>query len=316
MPAPQAGLHHQVANPGIPVTQCTENNLNLASYYLKYREKTSRVLTLADITLSNIGELREHCDWESAHRDVELPELTSNWPRNMENMEEYFCSCLGVTGIPLAYVMRENPDVLPEADDPADNCTLMQDELIPSALILTVANPNAFMSMYLTDHQCIWDKIMVITCELDCWTYVSPTLHATDGYMAYQNLNGHYLGVNNVDNMSTLAEAKLLSMTYDGEKCHWNFEKYVKIHVDQHVILAGLIEHGYSGIDERSKVCHLMNGINVVQQYPVAPLQPHFPSLIHSLNPGAGNLEVYLSKQSVNGCDSSLLLMIDSHHQQ
>ena len=47
-----------------------------------------------------------------------------------------------------------------------------------------------------------------------------------------------------------------------------------------------------------------------------SPLQPHFPSLIHSLNLGAGNPEVYLSKQSVNECDLSLLLMIDSHHQQ
>ena len=54
----------------------------------------------------------------------------------------------------------------------------------------------------------------------------------------------------------------------------------------------------------------------VAWQYLMAPLQPHFPSLIHSLNPGAGNLEVYLSKQSVNECDSSLLLTIDSHHQQ
>ena len=48
----------------------------------------------------------------------------------------------------------------------------------------------------------------------------------------------------------------------------------------------------------------------------VAWQYPHFLSLICSLNPGAGNQEVYLSKQSVNKCDSSLLLMIDSHHQQ
>ena len=43
----------------------------------------------------------------------------------------------------------------------------------------------------------------MITCDLDCWTYVNPTQHARDGCKAYQNLNGHYLDVNNVDNMST-----------------------------------------------------------------------------------------------------------------
>ena len=69
--------------------------------------------------------------------------------------------------------------------------------------------------------------------------------------------------------MSTLAEAKLASTTYDGEKHHWNFEKYVKIHIDQHMILACMVGHGYSGIDERSKVCHLMNGIKTRELDPV-----------------------------------------------
>ena len=78
MPAPQPGLHLQAANPGIPVTQCAENNLKLASYDLKYREKTSRIATPVDITLSNVCELREHHNWELAHKNVELPELTSN----------------------------------------------------------------------------------------------------------------------------------------------------------------------------------------------------------------------------------------------
>ena len=69
--------------------------------------------------------------------------------------------------------------------------------------------------------------------------------------------------------MCTLTEAKLASMTYDREKCCWNFEKYVKIHIDQHMILTGLVEHGYSSIDKRSKVHHLMNGIKTRDLDPV-----------------------------------------------
>ena len=142
--APKAALHPQVANLGILVAQHAKTNLKLASYYLKYRKKTSRIVTPADITLSNACELREYHDWESAHKDVDLPDLTLNWPRNMKNSEEYFCGCLSMTGIPLVYVMRENPEVLPEADDPVDS---MQDEMIASALILTMANLNAFMAI-------------------------------------------------------------------------------------------------------------------------------------------------------------------------
>ena len=46
-------------------------------------------------------------------------------------------------------------------------------------------------------------------------------------------------------------------------------------------------------------------GMTAGWQYLVAPLQPHFPLIVHSLNLGAGNQEVYLSEQSVNKCDSS-----------
>ena len=41
----------------------------------------------------------------------------------------------------------------------------------------------------------------------------------------------------------------------------WNFEKYVWMHLDQHMILQSLVQHGYAGIDERSKVRDLLNGI-------------------------------------------------------
>ena len=82
-------------------------------------------------------------------------------------------------------------------------------------------------------------------------------------------LKDHYLGKNNVDNMSSRAEAKLKDRSYSGEKRRWNFEKYVKTHVDQHAILTGIVEHGYSGIDDRFKVQHLMSGIKTKVLDPV-----------------------------------------------
>jgi hypothetical protein len=76
--------------------------------------------------------------------------------------------------------------------------------------------------------------------------------------------------MNNVDNMSTMAEMKLTTTLYHGEKRHWNFECYAKVHTDQqHAILEGLVEHGYAGIDERSKVRHLVAGIKTNMMDPV-----------------------------------------------
>lgn len=103
----------------------------------------------------------------------------------------------------------------------------------------------------------------------ECWSYVRPAQRTRDGRVAFFGLKGHYLGINNVDNMSAEAEKKLSTTTYAGEQRRWNFEKYVKVHVDQHAILQGLVEHGYSGIDERSKVRHLLAGIKSAALDPV-----------------------------------------------
>ena len=69
--------------------------------------------------------------------------------------------------------------------------------------------------------------------------------------------------------MSSCVEAKLKDTSYSGEKRRWNFEKYVKTHVYQHVILTSLVENGYSSIDDRSNVQHLMYGIKTKVLDPV-----------------------------------------------
>jgi hypothetical protein len=71
----------------------------------------------------------------------------------------------------------------------------------------------------------------------------------------------HYLGASNVGNLATAAEGRLQSTRYSGDKRNIDFEKYVRIHTEQYSVLDGLMEHGYSGIDESSKVRLLLAGI-------------------------------------------------------
>ena len=115
----------------------------------------------------------------------------------------------------------------------------------------------------------VWELILDITRYQNCWLYVRPAQRTRDGRLAFLGLKNHYLGENNVDNMSSRAESKLKDTSYSGEKRRWTFEKYVKTHVDQHAILTGLVEHRYSGIDDRSKVRHLISGIKTKVLDPV-----------------------------------------------
>ena len=110
-----------------------------------------------------------------------------------------------------------------------------------------------------------WGLIYVITRDLDYWTYVKSSQRKRDGRKAYRDLWGHLLGPDNVDNMAREAERLLIATLYSGERKRFNFERYVKIQKDQHHILEGLKEHGHVGIDPRSQVRHLIEGIKITQ---------------------------------------------------
>jgi hypothetical protein len=256
-----AGQPPTIPNPGIAITLRAENNLKLACYFLRYKKRTSRAVAPADITLESVRAYREYKKWEEEHKDVDPPEINAkDWPRTMDAIDEWLRGCLGVTKIPLAYVVR--PTIAIPTNDLVAGYATKQDELIARAPIQGPTegtwNPD-----FLADSVRVWEKLSDLTREHECWSYVRPAQRTRDGRLAYQGLRGHYLGVNNVDNMSAKAEHILQTTSYTGEKRRWNFEKYVRTHIDQHSILEGLKEHGYAGIDERSKVRHLIAGIKV-----------------------------------------------------
>lgn len=250
-----------IPHAGFNVSWKAEANLKLACYFLRYKANTSTNVVCADITLNNVRALREHKAWEEQHKDVDPPTiLNKNWPRNIEALEEYLRGCLGVTGIPLAYVVRSSIDPV---EVPADGWSSRQDELINRAPILAPnTDPVAYNQNFVTDRTKVWELLSAITRELDyCWSYVKPAQRTRDGRKAFTGLKDHYLGQNHVDTMASKAEIKLQTTFYHGEKRNFTFEKYVRTHVDQHAILETLMEHGYTGIDARSKVRYLNTGI-------------------------------------------------------
>ena len=246
-------------NPGSHVSAKAEMNLKLMCYYIRHRRNVSRTLAWPDIDIDAIHSLREFRDSEEKHSDPDAPTITGNdWPKNIDMIEAYLRGCRGSTGLPLAYVVRDNEDI-PDGDDPADNYSSIIDELIARAPILD-GNGN-YTTVFKNDRALVWDLLSAIGHDKDWWTYLRVAQRTRDGRLGFQKVKGHYLGVNNVDNMAAAAESKLTSLTYKGEGRRFNFEKYVRLHVEQHTILQGLTVHGYAGIDPRSKVRYLLSGI-------------------------------------------------------
>jgi hypothetical protein len=154
--------------------------------------------------------------------------------------------------VPLANIIRENVEIPPETD-PSEGYITVADEMIARA-------PHGNQA-YANDSMEVWRYMANITRAHDCWTYVKPAQCTKDGRHSFLLLWDHFFGPNNVDNMDSEAEAKLGSVSYTGERKKWTWEKYLQIHAEQHAVLNGLTDYGYSSIDNGTKVRKLMAGI-------------------------------------------------------
>jgi hypothetical protein len=107
---------------------------------LRHQVRVSRTVAVGDITLVDIRAVRNLREEEDKHKDLTAPTLSkSDWPKNMETIQEYLRGCLGMTGIPLAYVIRGYEVVKPSADNPATGYSTVQEEMIAQA---PIKDPN------------------------------------------------------------------------------------------------------------------------------------------------------------------------------
>jgi hypothetical protein len=110
--------------------------------------------------------------------------------------------------------------------------------------------------------------------------------------------------------MASEAEAKLGSVSYTGKRKKWTWEKYAQIHAKQHAVLNGLIDYGYSGIDNGTKVRMLMAGIKTDTLDTVKAAVLAIPSL-HTNYPDAVTLYGDFIKQQK--IESASMNVSDAH---
>jgi hypothetical protein len=254
-----AGAAATRSNPGTQVSVVAQNNLKLLCYFLKHHVRVSRDLVPGDITPIGIRGLEDLRLSEEKHKNpTSKPTIDDkDWAKTFESIEEDLKSYLGTTGIPLAYVIR-NDEAVPD-EDPDGGYSTLQEEMIARA---PHRDPEGeFLNTFLTDRTKVWKLLAELFESHLAWTYIKPSQKTLDGRKAFWDAFDHYLGPNNVDSQATKAENVLKNTIYQGEKKRHNFEQYVITHVTQHAILESLEEHGYKGLDDRSKVRHLIDGI-------------------------------------------------------
>jgi hypothetical protein len=187
-----------VANPGHSVSIRAGTNLKLAVFYLRHQAWISRIVLPASIVLTVVRRLCSTKEYEENFKvTVEQPIINEkDWPRTMEVVREFFGSFLVESGVPLAYVVRENVEI-PPGTDPSEGCITVAEEMISHA-------PHGNQA-YENDSMEVWSYMANITRAHDCWTYVKPAQRTKDGRCAFLLLWNHFLGPTNVDNMASEA---------------------------------------------------------------------------------------------------------------
>jgi hypothetical protein len=129
----------------------------------------------------------------------------------------------------------------------------------------------------------------------DCWTFIRQHQKAKNGRLAFWSLYDHYLGAHNVDTLCAHAENKLTTTVYHGETKRFNWERYTCVHVVQHAVLQGMMEYGYAGIDERTKVRYLLAGIKTSALTPCTANLMATPDIRNSFDRTAGAIKDFIN---------------------
>jgi hypothetical protein len=176
----------------------------------------------AEATVGRLGQL---WDWRKSEKDQEKMEVKEPDPlvkledsRNtLEELDHYLLTKRGISGAPLAYLVRDN--IVP---DPATD----QGYGLPSHTDELVTRARHDGPSYAGDNIFLWGVIYNMTKGGFAYAWVSSQRGAKDGRQAYFQLKEHYLGDSFKGKVKSDADKVLESTFYDGKSRNFTFEAY------------------------------------------------------------------------------------------
>ena len=97
------------------------------------------------------------------------------------------------------------------------------------------------------------------------YVYVKQKKSTQDSQAVFFNVHMHFLDTGHVARQATNAENMLQTSHYDGERKGCDWDKYVALHKEQHVIMESLTNDGYIGMDNGTKVWHFFQSIKSIE---------------------------------------------------
>ena len=127
-----------------------------------------------------------------------------------------------------------------------------------------------FDPTFLTDTVKFNELLAVMIRPTPGWDYIKPKRGgAPNGGRNYRIISEHYVILWNIDPLVGNASRGLQHLKWSRDGRTWNWDDCVSAHVTEQNIIEGLIVNGYAGIDNRTKVSYLCNGMKSSALSPV-----------------------------------------------
>jgi hypothetical protein len=219
---PIPGVPQVLSNPGIQFGHIYEKRLKMLRYYCHHMQRIQRAFTANHATIARITNCYRMKDAEDDAEDIDFPQKLTKIEQVrdvLEDMDNYLVRKLGSSGVPLAYVTRE--DVAVPLVDPGYGLPTPNEEMISRA-------PHVGI-YYQQDNKDIWQMIRHVTHGGPGWSWVQAHQRACDGRQAYLAIKAHYLGESYSARIRAQADNIIETSYYDGKSRSFTFERYCEV---------------------------------------------------------------------------------------
>lgn len=255
----------------ITVADRSLRSFQLAVTVAKHYERTSRILTTKDIDPNIFPMFKAQKEIEDQQRKTkpELPtgltlDQTPKAAKVFELVREHLGRYRGISGVPLSYVVRDQPFPPDDPDPmfinaPRSRYESFDAEMIRRAPIYLhpgMGETGPLHPTFVADMTKVWEVLHDLFSAQPIWVHVKGKKLASsrNGRACFMELHRHILGYGNTHTMGLAIMDKLNTTRFDGPTKNWTFDKYVSAHVDLHNQAEQLVAHGFQTISGYVKV--------------------------------------------------------------
>lgn len=221
-----------ISNPGFRIPAICESRLIDAAYTATLYDMIGRPITEATLAAALIREFRIHRQLVKDHKEPDsIKSISKSFTimKALDQLPGYLREVIGVQGVALSYVIRENPTpgnvpALAANKATSANYSSIMDELIDHCPHIGAG--------FAEDNAAVLQVIVEMTKDTSHASSVKPHVSKRDGRAAYLALTQHNMGNSKFEELVNAAEQMVLTRIWNGKNARYSLKQHICRHRD------------------------------------------------------------------------------------